>query len=385
MIYNFDKITDRRGTWSLKYDFAKERGMPEDLLPLWVADMDFPAPPEVLADIQNAVSHGVFGYTEPKGEYADILSAWFDGRFGYSVSPEEIVKTPGVVYSLAHAVKAFTSEGDSVIIQTPVYYPFYSVIADNNRKVIKNPLTYSGGKYGIDLEDFESKVKSNEVKLFLLCSPHNPVGRVWTSDELARLSGICKKYGVLVVSDEIHCDFIYPGHKHTCFGLLDENSVIATAPSKSFNLAGLQVSNIIIKNKRLRSAFKTEISKSGYSQLNTLGLVACRSAYEKGGAWLEQLNKYLTENLSLVREFLSAKLPKIKLIEPEGTYLLWLDFSAYGLTPKANDQRIISGARLWLDGGTIFGAEGAGFQRVNIACPRAALAEALDRLYQEFK
>ena len=385
MSYNFDVFIDRRGTNSIKYDFAREKGKPEGVLPMWVADMDFPAPPEVLADIQKAVAHGIFGYTEPKDDYYCAVSEWFSTRFAYHVEQEEIVKAPGVVFALAQIIRAVTLPNEAVMIQTPVYYPFFDVIRDNGRTLVSNPLVYNDGKYSIDFEDFEQKIIDYGVKLFILCSPHNPVGRVWTREELEQMNNICVKYGVIIVSDEIHCDFVWQGHKHTCFGLLNENAVIATAPSKTFNLAGLQVSNIFIKNEDLRNKLKTEIARSGYSQLNTLGIVACQSAYEKGSAWLEELNEYLEKNIQLVREFLTARLPKIRLVEPESTYLLWLDFSKYGLTQVELDRRVSEGAKLWLNGGTMFGAEGKGFQRINIACPKATLIDALEKLEKEFK
>lgn len=384
MIYNFDTIIDRQGTNSIKYDFAIERGKPEGLLPMWVADMDFPAPPEVLEDIQQSVSHGIFGYTEPKDDYYNAVTEWFGSRFGYHVASHEIVKSPGLVYGLAQAVRAFTDPNETVMIQTPVYYPFYDVVLNNGRTLVTNSLVYDGGKYSIDLDDFEQKIIDNDVKLFILCSPHNPVGRVWTRLELEQMNNICVKYGVIVVSDEIHCDFIWNEHKHTCFGLLNENAVVATAPSKTFNLAGLQVSNIFVKNEDLRNKLKTEISRSGYSQLNTLGIVACQSAYTKGSAWLEMLKTYLAENIQLVQDFLTARLPKIKLIDPQAMYLLWLDFSEYGLTQTELDCRITEGAKLWLNNGTMFGEEGRGFQRINIACPRTVLIDALGRLEKEF-
>ncbi|NLM20783.1 MAG: pyridoxal phosphate-dependent aminotransferase [Peptococcaceae bacterium] len=384
MKYDFDTVIDRRNTNSLKYDFTRERGLPEDVLPLWVADMDFPAPPEVLADMQKAVSHGIFGYSEVKDAYYEALTGWFAARFGYTFTARDVVKTPGVVFALAAAVRAFTKPGDSVLIQTPVYYPFYTVIRDNGRKLVTNPLRYESGAYSMDFEDFEHKIQSENVKLFILCSPHNPVGRVWTRRELNTLRAICEKYKVLVLSDEIHCDFVYPGHKHTIFGLIDENAVIATAPSKTFNLAGLQVSNIIVPNKTLRHALKEEIAKGGYNQLNTLGLVACQSAYSHGGAWLEQLKEYLVENIRLTRIFLAERLPKVRLVDPQGTYLLWLDFSEYGLSQKELDKRIIEDAKLWLSSGTTFGSEGEGFQRINIACPKLTLQKALERLARAF-
>jgi len=384
MTYNFDILTNRYGTNSIKYDFAAERKKPEGLLPMWVADMDFSAPPEVLEDIQKAVSHGIFGYTEPKEEYYNAVANWFGSRFGYSVTKREIIKAPGVVFALAQAVRAFTELGEAVMIQTPVYYPFFDVARNNGRTLVCNSLVYNDGRYAIDFDDFETRIAENNVKLFILCSPHNPVGRVWTRTELERMNEICVKHNVIIISDEIHCDFIWSEHPHTCFGLLNENAVIMTAPSKTFNLAGLQISNIFIKNTDLRRKLKAEIDRSGYSQLNTLGIVACQSAYTKGATWLKELNEYLMENIRVMGEFLAAKLPKIKLVEPESTYLVWLDFSEYGLSQEELDRRITEGARLWLSSGTIFGAEGKGFQRMNIACPRATLMDAMERLHKEF-
>ena len=384
MKINFDTPIDRRGTNSVKYDFTRERGKPDGVLPMWVADMDFPAPAEVLEDIQKAVVHGIFGYSEPKGAYYRAVSGWFADRFGYRVEPREIVKSPGLVYGLAQAVRAFTAPGEAVLIQTPVYYPFYDIVRQNGRQLVTNELVYRDGAYGIDFEDFERKIAGGNVKLFLLCSPHNPVGRVWTRTELERMSRICTANGVTVVSDEIHCDFVWSGHTHTCFGLVDPDAVIATAPSKTFNLAGLQVSNIFVRNEELREQLKSEIHRSGYSQLNTLGIVACQSAYTQGGAWLEELKAYLEGNIRLVREFLASQLPKIKLVDPQAMYLLWLDFSAYGLPQTELDRRVSEGAKLWLNGGTMFGAGGEGFQRINIACPQAVLTEALERLEKEF-
>ncbi len=380
MKYDFDTIIDRRGTNSIKYDFAREKGKPEGLLPMWVADMDFRAPAEVLTDIHQAAAHGVFGYSEPGEEYYRAVSEWFGSHFGYHVERDEIVKSPGLVCGLAQAVRAFTAPGEAVMVQTPVYYPFYEIIRENNRTLVSNPLIYENGKYSIDFEDFEQKIADYGVKLFIFCSPHNPVGRVWTRRELERLNEICMKYGVIVISDEIHCDFVWHGHAHTCFGLLNENAVIATAPSKTFNLAGLQVSNIFIKNEELRYKLNAEMNRNGYSHLNTLGIVACQSAYTKGDAWLRELKAYLEENIRIVQEFLTTQLPGIKLIDPQGTYLLWLDFSEYGLTQTELDRQITEDAKLWLNSGTIFGVEGKGFQRINIACPKTVLVEALERL-----
>jgi len=380
MKYDFDKIINRYGTNSLKYDFATERGKPNDILPLWVADMDFPAPPEVLQDLQTAAAHGIFGYTETKSDYNNAVIDWFQKRFDYTVKAEEIVKTPGIVFALAQIIRAFTKSSDGIIIQPPVYYPFFDVIQDNHRKLVTNPLIEKDGKYLINFDDFEQKIIENNVKMFIFCSPHNPVGRVWAFDELKKLNDICERHNVLVVSDEIHCDFVFGKNKHTIFGKLNDNAIIATAPSKTFNLAGLQVSNIFIKNAELRRKLVREIQKSGYSQLNTLGLAACKSAYLHGAEWVNQLNEYLADNVTFVREFLAARLPKVKLIEPEGTYLLWLDCRELELSQAELDDIITNKAKLWLSSGTIFGKEGEGFQRINIACPRETLKLALERL-----
>jgi cystathionine beta-lyase len=380
MKFDFDKVIDRRGTKSLKYDFARERGKPDGLLPMWVADMDFPAPPEVLTDLHKVVEHGIFGYTEVKDDYYDALTAWFSSRYGFSFERRDVVKTPGVVFALALAVRAFTEPGESVLIQTPVYYPFYEVIRDNGRKIIENPLQLRGGRYEIDFNDFEQKIKENAVKLFILCSPHNPVGRVWTAAELTRIRDICDENGVTVVSDEIHCDFVWEGFTHTSFGTLSENCVVATAPSKTFNLAGLHAANVIIKDPGLRAKFKSEMNNVGLSQLNVMGLAACQSAYTYGGEWLAELKAYIQGNITLFDNYLKENLPKIKLIAPEGTYLLWLDFREYGLTQGELERKIEVEARLWLDSGIMFGASGEGFWRLNIACPKVTVLEALKRL-----
>jgi cystathionine beta-lyase len=385
MEYDFDRVIERKGTNSLKYDFAPERGMPDGLLPMWVADMDFPAPPEVLEDLHKTVTHGIFGYTEVKQDYYDALSAWFSSRFHYSFEKRDVVKTPGVVFALAMAVRSFTEPGENVLIQTPVYYPFFEVIRDNGRAVVENPLMYADGTYEIDFEDFERCIKENAVKLFLLCSPHNPVGRVWTLAELTRIGEICDKYGVLVVSDEIHCDFVWEGYCHTCFGTLSENCIVATAPSKTFNIAGLQIANIIIKNPKIRQKFKEEIGKSGYSQLNTMGLAACQSAYTHGGKWLSELKKYMQGNIALVDSFLKDNIPNVLVSPLQGTYLLWLDFKSYNLPQRVLDERMVSEAHLWLDSGTMFGRGGEGFERMNIACPRATLLSALEQLERVFR
>ena len=382
--YDFDKFIDRRNTDCIKWDFGMQRKGRDDLLPLWVADMDFRLPDEVIKDISDRVQHGVFGYTDPGDKYRNAVKNWYERRHGFTIDGKDITVTPGVVYAIAIAIRAFTEPGDAVIIQQPVYYPFSETIVLNKRKVVNNQLIYKDGHYEIDFEDFEKKIIDNDVKLFLLCSPHNPVGRVWTKEELTRLAEICKKHDVTIFADEIHSDFVYPGFKHTSFMSLDESLrqklVLGTSPSKTFNLAGLQVANIIIPDKEMHKSFDRENAAAGYSQPNILGMVACMSVYTKGEEWLDELLEYLKGNLDYTREFIRENIPQVKLIEPEGTYLIWLDFSEVVDNHKELEDIIVNKAKLWLDPGIIFGRETNLFERINIACPRSILKQALEQL-----
>ena len=381
---NFDEVIERRNTDSLKFDFAKQRGMPEDVLPLWVADMDFKTSSIVLDKIKERVEHGIFGYTETGDNYFDALYSWLDKNHNFKIEKRWVVKTPGVVFAIASAIKAFTNEGDAVLIEQPVYYPFSGVIRDNKRRVVSNDLVLTDEKYQIDFDDFERKIVENKVKLFVLCNPHNPVGRVWTRSELVRLIDICIKHDVIIFSDEIHADFTYEGYTHIPLINADErikdHCIIATAPTKTFNLAGLQISNIIIPGEEIRRKFIKDVDAVGYSQANTIGIVACEAAYRYGQEWYEELKKYLKGNLDFVRDYLERELPQIKLIEPEGTYLIWLDFRGLSLCERELEELIVKKAGLWLDNGAIFGRTGAGFQRINIATNRSILKEALDRI-----
>ncbi len=382
---NFDQVVERRNTDSLKYDFAIQRGKPADILPLWVADMDFPTSSRILDAIESRVQHGIFGYTESGESYFEAVAGWMKRRHGWDVERRWLVKTPGVVFALAMAVKAYTKPGEAVLIQQPVYYPFTEVIRDNGRMVVSSDLVLSpDGAYRIDFEDFEKKIEDNQVKLFLLCSPHNPVGRVWSRDELIRVGEICLAHGVTVVSDEIHEDFTYGEHRHQVFANLRKEfadiSVTCTSPGKTFNLAGLQISNIFIPNPKLRMRFRHEISAAGYSQPNTLGLAAGEAAYRFGDEWYEAMLQYVSKNIDYVRAFLKEKLPQIHLIEPEGTYLIWLDFRELRLTEPELEDLIVKKANLWLDSGAIFGRAGEGFERINVACPLSVLKTAMESL-----
>ena len=382
--YDFDVIHDRRNTNCLKWDFGLEQKGREDLLPLWVADMDFRLPEEVLREIETRVQNGIFGYTNIGEEYRETVRDWFRRRHGFTMNGNDIVITPGVVYAIAVAIRAFTKTGDAVLVQQPVYYPFMQMIKKNGRRVINNQLLYREGRYEIDFEDFEKKIREHNVKLFLLCSPHNPVGRVWTKEELMRLAEICRRYDVYVFSDEIHADFVYPGFHHTSFYSLGEaytrKLILGTSPSKTFNMAGLQISNIIIPDPDTRLAFRQENSTTGYSLPNVMGMTATMAAYQHGEPWLEELLEYLQGNLAYLREFFREKLPQIKLVEPEGTYLVWLDFSGVSDNHKELEKILTDRAKLWLDPGIIFGRETNLFERINIACPRPILEEAMRRL-----
>ena len=386
MSCQFDTAIERKGTNCLKYDFATERKKPADVLPLWLADMDFQTPPAVVEALVKSAQHGIFGYSESKQGYFNALQKWYSKNFAWTIQPQWLVKTPGVVYAICAAIRALTAKGDAVLIQRPVYYPFSEAILKNERTLVNNPLRYSLGTYRIDFKDFEEKIIQNNVKLFVLCSPHNPVGRVWTKDELIHMGDICVKHGVFVVSDEIHADFVYNGNKHFVFVNLNSEyadcSITCTSPSKSFNLAGLQVSNIFIANQSIKQKFREEIDKDGYSQLNLMGLVACQAAYEHGQQWLNELKNYLYNNLQFLRNFLASKLPQIKLVEPQGTYLIWLDCRNLGLNEEQLENLFVNKAKLWLDSGALFGLEGKSFERINIACPQLTLEKALLQLEQ---
>lgn len=380
----FDEVIDRRNTNSLKHDFAAENSLPEDVLPMWVADMDFKAPPSVLEAMKKSAEHGIFGYSDIKSDYYDIVSSWFLRRFGWKTQREWLVVTPGVVYALATAVRAFTKKGEAVIIQPPVYYPFYNVINNNERKLIENSLVYKDGKYEIDFEDFEKKIVDNDVKLFIFCSPHNPVCRVWTKDELKKLGEICRRHNVIIVADEIHCDFTWEGHPHTMFTEavpeMKDRTMLCTAPSKTFNVAGFQISNIFIPGEEIREIYKKEVAASGYTVPSNPGVIACKAAYEGGEQWHEECKEYIRGNLDYIRDFLKENIPEIRLVEPEGTYFAWLDCSGLGMSADELNNLIIHKAKLWLDAGGIFGEIAEQFQRIVLACPRATIVKAMESL-----
>ncbi len=386
---NFDEVIERRNTNSLKYDFAKRRGLPEDVLPLWVADMDFKTSSYVEDALVERTRHAIFGYSETGADLSDdsyfnAVAGWMKRHHDWDVDIRWLIKTPGVVFALAMAVQAFTKEGDAVLIQQPVYYPFSEVIEDNKRVIVSNDLVLGDdNRYHIDFEDFEKKIVENNIKLFFLCNPQNPTGRVFTKEELTKLGDICLKHEVLVVSDEIHNDFALYG-EHTVFAKVkkefEDNCIICTSASKTFNLASMLMSNIFIPNQKIRRAFKKQIDAAGISQLSILGIVATRTAYEKGEEWYENVISYIKENIAYLKKYTEENLPGVKVIDGEGTFLPWLDFRGTGLSSEEIDKRIIYDAKLWLDSGRIFGKVGDGFQRINVATPRSILEECLRRI-----
>ena len=386
MKYDFDTVTDRRNTFSMKYD-PEAFGKPRDVIPMWIADMDFQAPPCVLTALEEQVRHGIFGYSMPDKGFFDALSRWHELRFGWNTEREWLINTQGIVNAIYIGIRALTEPGDGILVQQPVYFPFMAAVANTGRKLLVNNLVKKDGRYIIDFSDFEEKIK--QAKLFILCSPHNPVGRVWTHEELARMGEICLRHGVTVIADEIHQDFVFPGNRHYIFASLDRElsdiTITCTAPSKSFNVAGLPLSNIFIQNRDMRDKFKAEYESCGLGGAGVLSIVACKAAYEGAEEWLDELILYLNGNMDLIQEFLRERLPDIRFTKPEGTYLAWLDFSGLGYGDDELDEIITNKARLWLSFGSSFGEGGAGFRRMNTACPRTVLRESLLRLETAFR
>lgn len=393
MQYNFDQVISRTGTDCIKWDFYGHGSVPVEwngcegenrTLPLWVADMDFPSPKPVIDALVKRAQHGFFGYTGLTKDYYEAVIQWMKKRHGWEIEQEWIVNTPGVVNGLHQIVQTFVKPGEKVLVQPPVYHPFYHAIENNDAVIARNPLLYNDGRYEMDFDDLAAKAADPDVKMLILCHPHNPIGRVWTPDELHRLGEICLENGVLVVSDEIHGDLIFSGNRFTPYGMLDadlaQNAIICTAPSKTFNLPGLKMSNIIITNADLREPFKQTLTRSGIYGANAFGVVAVKAAYREGGDWLAQVWAYIEANFRFLVNYLHKNLPEIKPVPLEGTYLVWLDCRALEMEEESLNRLLLEEAKVYLDEGTVFGPEGSGFLRVNIACPRSILAEALERM-----
>lgn len=390
--YCFHQVVERRGTGSMKWDFCKDVFGREDVLPMWVADADWPAPPEIQKALHALTDHGIFGYTRPTRELNEVVVDWVHRHYQWSIDPEWILYTSGVVPSLHLAVKAFTNPGDEVIIQSPVYYPFYSSIRNNGARVANNPLLYCNDYYQMDLDHLKEILTGSRgpvsspprVRMLILCSPHNPVGRVWKEEELLHLGEICQQHNILVVSDEIHADLILKERQHYPFSkFFPQNSITMLAPSKTFNIPGIKIAVMIIPDQKVRSIFYN-CCNGVISSGNLFALEALKVAYSECDDWLREQILYLKENLYMAMDFLQF-LPRIKVIEPEGTYLLWLDCREFISQPEKLNAFMLDKARVAMDDGQWFGAGGEGFMRLNFACPRSILREGLQRIQKAVK
>jgi len=376
---NFDNPPSRRGTRSYKWDTATD----DKVLPMWVADMDFPAPQSVIDALIKRAKHGIFGYTKVPDEYYDAIINWFYKRHNFYFNKNDILYTTGVVPALSAVIKALTKESDKGIVQTPVYNCFFSSITNNKRPIVYNNLIYKEGRYKIDFEGLEALTQDPSVKLLLLCNPHNPVGRVWTIHELKTIGDICFKNKVIVVSDEIHCDLVYQGVTHIPFASISNDffrtAVTLTAPSKTFNLAGLQVANIIVHNKILQAKIHSALNINEVCEINCFAIEALIAAYNEGKEWLEDVKIYLYENYLYLKKFFNEHFPELKIMPLEATYLVWIDIRALDIYTTKNINKILTYGKLWVNEGSIYGDDGDGFIRVNIACSRSTLKEGLKR------
>jgi len=383
MPFDFDTILDRRNTGSLKWEYpARALGKP-DVIPMWVADMDFAAPPAVVEAVQKRAAHGAYGYAWIPDSFWDSVAHWMAARHGWPVRREWMILTPGVVPALSLCVTAFTRPGDKIVIQTPVYRPFTTAIENNGRRIARNPLLFDGETWRMDFEDLERKI-DRWTRLLILCSPHNPVGRVWNAGELGRLGDICREKDILVVSDEIHQDLVFRDHRHIPFASLDEDlaerTITLVAPSKTFNIAGFLTAVAVASNPRLRRRLDAEAERAGLVLANVFGTVALEAAYNLGAEWLEALLQYLEDTIARTADFFRRRMPTIRFHEPEGTYLGLLDCRALEMTQKDLDAFFLEKARVHFDAGTIFGSELEGWERINLACPRARVDEVLERI-----
>jgi cystathionine beta-lyase len=383
MNYNFDEWIDRTGTSASKWDTIESRYAGKGVIPMWVADMDFKSPQPVIDALVKRAEHGIFGYTVRSASLLDSVVGWLSRRHGWKIDKKWISHSPGVVAALSVLVRAFTDPGDSIIIQPPVYHPFYSVIEKQGRNLVVNPLQFDGLHYHMDFDHLQS-ILTKDTKMLILCNPHNPVGRVWTEEELRRLGDICLKHNVLIVSDEIHHDLVFKEYTHIPIGSISkefaDQTITCIAPSKTFNLAGLHTSFLIIPNSDLKKRFDIELANSFIGGADVFGVVAAEVAYQQGDDWLDQVIEYIRGNLDYLTAYLEKHIPEIKVIPPQGTYLVWLDCRELGMDPKALNRFMVEKARLALNDGTMFGPGGEGFQRINIACPRAILRKALQQL-----
>ena len=379
MKYNFDEMISRRNTNCIKWDASAD----SEVLPMWVADMDFRTAPAIVEALQKRVAHGIFGYTRVPDEYYQAVISWLDRRHGLKTKKDWFIYTSGVVPAISAIIKAMTEPGDKVILQTPVYNCFFSSVRNNGCEILSNPLIYAGQTYRMDYEDLERKAADPRAKVLVLCNPHNPAGRVWTHEELVRLGEICIRHNVLVISDEIHCELVYPGHKHLPFASISEeflkDSVTCISPSKAFNIAGLQIANIIAPDDEIRRKIDRAINVNEVCDVNPFGVIATIAAYNEGEEWLDQLVGYIGENYKFMKDFCAVNLPEFPLAVLEGTYLAWMDCSALHIPSEELGVRLQKEAKLWLNAGAIYGKDGDNFMRWNLACPRERVADGLNR------
>lgn len=379
--FDFDTVINRRGTNSYKWDIVKE----EDVIPLWVADMDFKAAPAILEALKKRVEHGVFGYTLVPDSYYEAIINWFARRHNWQIDRSWIIYTTGVVPAVSCAIKALTLPGEKVLIQTPDYNCFFSSIKNNGCEVAENELVRHGDSYEVDFEDFERQCADEKTTVFLLCNPHNPAGRVWTKEELERMNDICLMHGVRVISDEIHCELVMPGHRFTPFAAISDacrdNSVVLNSPTKAFNIAGLQIANIICADPAMRRRIDRAVNINEVCDVNPFGVVALQAAYNESEEWLDSLNHYIWGNYLALKEFIAKELPRLEVTRLEGTYLAWVDIKATGLTSDEAYEKLMKEGRVYVNSGTMYGRRaGEGYLRINLACPRATLLEGMKRM-----
>lgn len=384
---DFNKVHDRSETHSVKWDATENVFGTSDVLPMWVADMDFRPPEDVINAIKNRLDHGIFGYTFVPPSVTEALQDWLKKRHGWEVDSSSVLYSEGVVPSISTAIRAFTEKGDKVLVHTPVYPPFFNMVKNNGRTLVTSRLKYENSRFELDLEDFEAKLEEG-VKLFILCNPHNPGGRVWTKDELEKIGDLCLKHNCLIVSDEIHSDLVFKPNVHVPIADIKEEfkEITSTfvAPSKTFNLAGMQASAAIIPNKELKEKFKNVQQQQGFFTLNTFAITGMEAAYRQGEEWLEQLLEYLDENMEITVQYINENLPALKSMKADATYLLWIDCTELGLSDDEIKEKLLYKGKLALEPGTKYGEGGDGFVRMNLACPRDTLKEGLERLKKAF-
>ncbi|MFS1512837.1 MalY/PatB family protein [Chengkuizengella sp. SCS-71B] len=379
----FDETIDRNQTFSYKWDERKKLFDSEEVLPMWVADMDFRSPKPVVDALINRAEHGVYGYSSSPNSYDEAVISWFEQRHDWKIEKEWLSYSPGVMPTIGFLIACLTEPGDKVVLQSPVYYPFFDVIKRSGREIVDNALVLDDDTYRMDLDKLETQLDSS-VKMLLLCSPHNPVGRVWTKDELTRLGEICIKHNIIIVSDEIHADLVFKQSKHIPLASISEElaqqTITCIAPSKTFNIAGLQASSVVISNADIRIKFRKEISKYSLNMMNTFGRVAAEVSYRQGGEWLEHCLEYIYDNNQYVKQYVETNMPLIKVIQSEGTYLVWLDCRDLKMNGQQLREFMLKEAKVALSDGFIFGENGDGFTRMNIGCPREVLVEGLERI-----